>query len=324
MGTRVLITGIGGFVGSHLAELLVREGAEVHGLDRDDSHPNLAAVARDVRFHRADLLDEAQTARAVSASRPDVVFHLAAQAIPARSWQHPRATFQVNVLGTLELLEALRARGAAPLVVLASTADVYGAVDETARPVREDHPLGPRNPYAASKVAQETVVGQYAAAGAVRSVILRVANTVGPRLSRDLAASAFAAQIAEAEAGAPRVVRVGNLAPRRDFVDVRDVARAYQLAADSAEPGRVYNVGTGSAVPIRVVLDLLLAQARVRMAVEEDPELQRHDDRPALALDATAFRRRTGWAPAVPLQQSLRDTLEHWRAAVTTEARRTT
>ena len=329
------MTGISGFAGSHLAEALLHEGAEVHGLVHEGPpRPNLRAIEADLALHSANLLDLDGTRRAVRDARPEVVFHLAAQPVPAQSWRDPRATVEVNVLGTLDLLEALRDLASGPLLVLASSAEVY-APDEGEAPLREDHPLGPDNPYAASKVAQETLVDQYARAGVIRCVILRAANQLGPRLHPELVASAFARQIVRAEGGGERVVRVGNLSARRDFVDVRDMARAYVLAAERAEPGhaydseagdarpksaRVYNVGTGSAVPIRTILDLLVAESRVPVEVREDPARRRPDDRPALALDASAFRERTSWAPAIPLRRSVRDTLEHWRLAAAVHA----
>ena len=312
----MLVTGISGFAGSHLAEALVREGAAVHGIVHEPApHPNLRAIEGDLALHSADLLDVDATRRAVREARPAIVFHLAARPVPAQSWRDPRATFEVNVLGTVDLLEALRDLGSVPLLVLASSADVY-APDPSEAPIREDHALGPDNPYAASKVAQETLVDQYARAGAIQAVILRAANQLGPRLHADLVASAFARQVAQAEAGGERVVRVGNLSSRRDFVDVRDMARAYLLAADRGALGRLYNVGTGTAVPVRTLLDLLVTESRVPLEVREDPARRRPDDRPALALDATAFRERTGWAPTIPLQRSVRDTLDHWRVVL--------
>lgn len=317
---RVLLTGISGFAGSHLAEALLREGAEVHGLVHEGPpYPNLRAIERDLSLHPADLLDVEATRRAARDARPQIVFHLAAQPVPSQSWRDPRATFELNVLGTLDLLEALRELGSTPLLVLASSAEVY-APQESDAPLREDHPIGPDNPYAASKVAQETLVDQYARAGMVKAVILRAANQLGPRLHPELVASAFARQIVNAEGGGERVVRVGNLSARRDFLDVRDMAHAYVLAAARAEHNRMYNVGTGSAVPIRTILDLLVAESRVPVEVREDPARRRPDDRPALALDATAFRERTGWEPAIPLRRSVRDTLEHWRLAAAVHA----
>ncbi len=310
---RVLITGITGFAGSHLAELLVREGAEVHGIAHEDApHPNLRAIEREVSLHRADLLDAEATASAVRVARPAVVFHLAAQAVPGLSWREPRRTLELNVLGTLDLLEALRATGGARLV-LASSAEIYAPSD---RPVAEDAPLGPENPYAASKLAQEALVGQYARAGAIEAIVLRPANQIGPRLHPELVASAFAKQVAAAEAGGERVIRVGALTSRRDFLDVRDAARAYVLAAERGEVGRTYNVGTGTPVAIRELLDLFLAESRVRIAVRDDPARRRPDERPVLSLDASAFGARTGWAPEIPLERSARDTLDYWRAAL--------
>lgn len=317
---RALVTGITGFVGSHLAARLLADGFDVHGIARDVTTRAAPPDASRVRLHRADLLDAAAVERALREARPDVVVHLAAQAIPARSWQDPRGTVETNVVGTVVLLEALRALGTSPLLLLASTGEVYADAREDELPLTEDHPVRPASPYAASKVAQEVLVRQYGTAGHVRPIILRTGNQVGPRMSPELAPAAFARQIAEAERAGGGVVRFGNLEARRDFVDVRDVARAYSLAIERGESGRTYNVATGNAVPVRDVLDHLVAESTVRLRLVEDPARRRRDDRDALALDASAFRARTGWRPEIPLRRSLADLLEQWRAAVASTA----
>jgi GDP-4-dehydro-6-deoxy-D-mannose reductase len=316
----VLITGITGFAGSHLAERFVSAGNIVHGIAHEDPpFANLAAVADRVRVHRGNILDIASVRDALAAARPDTVVHLAAQAVPTHAAQDPVSAVRVNVLGTATLLAALDAHPEIRLV-MASSADVYGAPD--AELVDEGAPLRPANVYAATKVASEALVTEFGDRRTVATTILRPANQNGPRQHPGLAASAFAKQIAEAEAGiAEPVVKHGVLDARRDFLDVRDMADAYARAADLTDAGvAVYNVGTGVAVSVGEILQTLIALARVPMRAELDPERVRSGAPTAFALDSGRFRRRTGWAPRIDLRTSLKDTLEYWRGQVNAEA----
>lgn len=317
----VLITGITGFAGSHLAECFVTRGDEVHGIAHEDPpFSHLAAVADRVRVHRGNILDVAAVSDAIGAARPDAVVHLAAQAVPTLAALDPVAAVRVNVLGTATLLAALDAHPEIRFV-MASSADVYGAPDSEL--VDESAPLRPANVYAATKVASEALVREFGDRRTVATTVLRPANQNGPRQHPGLAASAFAKQIAEAEAGlAEPVVKHGVLEARRDFLDVRDMAAAYVLATDLTEVGvAVYNVGTGVAVSVGEILETLIALARVPMRAELDPERVRSGAATSFALDAGRFRRRTGWAPRTPLRTSLKDTLEYWRAQVKAEVR---
>lgn len=317
----VLITGITGFAGSHLAERFVTRGDEVHGIAHEDPpFPHLAAVADRVHVHRGNILDVAAVKAALATARPDAVVHLAAQAVPTLAALDPVSAVRVNVLGTATLLAALDAYPEIRLV-MASSADVYGAPDSET--VDETAPLRPANVYAATKVASEALVREFGDRRTAATTVLRPANQNGPRQHPGLAASAFAKQIAEAEAGvAEPVVKHGSLDARRDFLDVRDMAAAYALATDLTETGvAVYNVGSGTAVSVGDILEALIALARVPMRAELDPERVRSGVPTAFALDAGRFRRRTGWAPRIDLRTSLRDTLEYWRGQVKAEVR---
>ncbi|HEV8229991.1 MAG TPA: GDP-mannose 4,6-dehydratase [Candidatus Limnocylindria bacterium] len=320
MPRTVLITGITGFAGSHLAERFVSEGASVHGVAHEDPpFPNLVAIADRVRVHRGNILERDALREALERSRAEVVVHLAGQAVPTLAARDPIAAVRVNVLGTATLLAALEEHPEVRLV-MASSADVYG--DPDASTVDEDAPLAPGNVYAATKVAAEALVHEFAERRDAATTILRPANQIGPRQHPGLAASAFAKQIAEAEAGlAPPVVRHGSLDARRDFLDVRDMARAYALAADVTDRGaHVYNVGTGTAVAIAEILEILREQAAVPIRAEVDPERVRAGSAGVLALDARRFRERTGWSPRIDLRTSLRDVLDYWRAQVLQKA----
>jgi GDP-4-dehydro-6-deoxy-D-mannose reductase len=311
---RVLITGITGFVGSHLAERLLADGLEIHGIAFEPPpYANLATIASKLRIHRADLSDPDSLRAAVTAARPDAVVHLAGQAIPSLAQRDASGTVNLNVVGTANLLAALATLDGARLVY-ASSADVYGLPDRV--PVDEDAPLRPTNVYAASKAAAEAFVREFGDRAGHPAVILRPANTNGPRQHPGLAASGFAKQIAEAEAGLVEpVIRHGRLDAQRDFLDVRDVAAAYAAAIGLApERTETYNVGSGEPVSVDRVLRTLLHLARIPVRTELDPERVRPGDPTVVALDASRFRTRTGWTPKMTLERSLADTLEHWRS----------
>ena len=311
---RVLITGVTGFSGSHLAEHLLSRGDEVHGLAHErPPFRNLAAVKDRVRIHEGDITRVEDVEGALAGSQADAVVHLAGMAVPTLASADPVAAVRINVLGTAALLTALERRPKTQLV-FASSADVYGAPDRV--PVDEEAPVRPANVYAATKVAAEALTRELGPRHGAPVVILRPANQNGPRQHPGLAASAFAKQIAEAEAGlAEPVVRHGRLDAERDFLDVRDMARAYAAALDLTEAG-TFNVGTGRAVAIAEILDTFIALARIPVRAELDTSRVRGGDPTRIALDATRFRQKTGWSPRIALADSLRDTLDHWRAIV--------
>ena len=316
---RVLITGITGFAGSHLAEHLVSRGDEVHGLAHEQPpFRNLAAIQDRVRIHEGDITRLEDVQAALAGSRADAVVHLAGMAVPTLAAADPLAAVRVNVLGTAAVLSALEEHPRTRLV-LASSADVYGAPDRV--PVDEDAPVRPANVYAATKVAAEALTRELAARHAAPVLILRPANQNGPRQHPGLAASAFAKQIAEAEAGlAEPVVRHGRLDAERDFLDVRDMARAYAAALGVSEGG-TFNVGTGRAVAFAEILDTLIALARIPVRAELDPSRVRGGEPTRMALDAARFRQKTDWSPRIALADSLRDTLDHWRSSIREGAR---
>jgi GDP-4-dehydro-6-deoxy-D-mannose reductase len=309
---RVLITGITGFAGSHLAEHLVASGHEVHGLAHEDPpFANLAAIKGRASIHAGDITRLEDVQSALAASRPHAVVHLAGQAVPTLASADPIAAVQLNVLGTSALLTALESPGRTRLVI-ASSADVYGTPERI--PATEDAPLRPANVYAATKVAAEALTREFGARHGAPVVILRPANQNGPRQHPGLAASAFAKQIAEAEVGlAEPIVRHGRLDAERDFLDVRDMARAYAAALALEESG-TFNVGSGKPVAIAEILHTLIGLARIPVRAELDPGRVRGGEATRLAVDATQFRQRTGWSPRISLVESLRDTLDYWRA----------
>jgi GDP-4-dehydro-6-deoxy-D-mannose reductase len=314
---RALITGITGFAGSHLAEYLLAEHpeVEVYGLYRWRSRmENIRDVTGRVRLLEADLRDYSSIRTALEVSRPDYVFHLAAQSFVPSSWTAPNETLTTNVSGQVNLFEAVRHLGLDPTIQIACSSEEYGMVLPEEVPIREENPLRPLSPYAVSKVAQDLMGYQYFQSFGLKVVRTRGFNHTGPRRGDVFVTSNFAKQVASIEAGLQEpVIRVGNLEAVRDFTDVRDMVRAYWLAVTRAKPGEVYNIATGVGITIQELLDRLLGLSEVEVRVEQDPERMRPSDVVRLVGDASKFRADTGWEPRVPFDQTLSDVLGYWR-----------
>ncbi len=317
---RALITGINGFVGGHLAEHLLDIGQyEVSGVARQPVL-SLPQLHERVTLYSADLSDLSQVRNVLEASRPDVIFHLAGQANVQRSFQDASGTLETNIFVQLRLFDALITLGMRPLILITSSNEIYGHVRPEDLPLDENTPFRPVSPYAVSKATQDLLAYQYYVSHQLRTIRLRPFNHIGPRQEEAYVASAFAAQIARIEAGQqPPILRVGNLAAERDFSDVRDMVRAYGLAANHAEPGSAYNIGSGQPISIRWLLDTLIEHSHVPIQVELDPARMRPADVPLVIADSRRFRQVTGWAPQIPLQQTLLDILSYWREKVRRE-----
>jgi GDP-4-dehydro-6-deoxy-D-mannose reductase len=314
---RLLITGINGFVGGHLAEhLLASAIGDVWGLARQPSFV-LPELRGRVEFVAADLGDLDQAVAALASVQPDLIFHLAGQANVPRSFAEPAQTLTTNILAQLNLFQAALRLKQNPLFLIVCSNEIYGRVAPDDLPIDEDTPLRPVSPYAVSKATQDLLAYQYYVSHKLRTIRLRPFNHIGPRQTEQFVASAFAAQIARIETGGQEpLLRVGDLAAERDFTDVRDMVAAYALAARHGEPGQAYNIGSGRTVSIRWLLDTLLAFSARDIAVEPDPARMRPADVPRVVCDSRRFRERTGWAPQIPLEQTLYDILEHWREQV--------
>ena len=316
---RVLITGIAGFAGSHLAEHLLEVGGlEIHGVTLGrHGVANIARVLGQVHLHQGDLCDAAWVAQTMHALHPDQVYHLAAQAAVSLAWSQPAETLTNNILAELNVLEAARCLDRPVTVLVIGSSDEYGLVTPDDLPVAETTPLRPNNPYAVSKIAQDYLGYQYFLSHGLPVIRMRPFNHTGPRQSTGFVVPDFAKQIAEVEAGLrPPVLRVGSLAARRDFTDVRDIVRGYELVARLGEPGEVYNLGSERAYAIEDMLAMLLEMSRVSVKVEQDPGRFRSSDIPAVVSDCAKVRERTGWAPKMPISQTLREVLEYWRPRV--------
>jgi GDP-4-dehydro-6-deoxy-D-mannose reductase len=315
---RILITGVSGFVGPYLVNH-IRETDPEHEIWGLVWTSDLAEVPSSVDRVEGDLTDLSSLAAALDQTRPDVVFHLAAASSVANSWEHPGRFLEVNAVGTVNLLESIRALDLETRTVVASSGEVYGIVPIDRQPIEEDTPLAPLSPYAASKAAQDLLTAQYFHGFGMDTVRLRLFHHTGPRRPPLFVASSFARQLARIEQGLdPPTLAVGNLEANRDFTDVRDVARAYWLAATRGIAGEAYNICSSRRTSIRELLDNLLAQSQVEVQVEVDPDRLRAADIPYLVGDHSRFSATTGWQPDIPLDQTLGDLLDWWRDEVTT------
>jgi GDP-4-dehydro-6-deoxy-D-mannose reductase len=313
---KVLITGIAGFAGSHLAELALREGAEVVGTVLPGAPTdNLGVLRKDVATLDSDLTEPGAAAAVLRATRPDRVFHLAGASVVGTSWELRADVLRTNLEATYQICEGLRRHPVPCLVV--SSGEVYGIVPEAEQPIPESRPWAPLSPYALSKASQELYAGYYARAEGVPLVIVRAFNHVGPRQGLGFVWSDVARQIADIEKKQGRgVLEVGSTTTRRDFTDVRDMVRAYWLVLDRAAPGSIYNAASGRAVSIRELIDGFLASATCPIEVRQVPQRVRLIDVPLLLGDASRLRALTGWAPTISFRQSLEDVLDDWRRRV--------
>jgi GDP-4-dehydro-6-deoxy-D-mannose reductase len=315
---RALITGITGFAGSHLAELLLAEHSEVEvwGTYRWRSRmDNVDHLVDRVRLVEADLRDFASLHRMLDIVRPERIFHLAAQSFVPSSWSAPAETLSTNIEGQANLFEAIRALKLDPVIQIACSSEEYGLVLPDEVPIRETNPFRPLSPYAVSKVGQDMLAYQYFRSYGLKTVRTRGFNHTGPRRGDVFVTSNFAKQIARIEAGLQEpVIEVGNLEAVRDFTDVRDMVRAYWLATERATAGEAYNVASGEGISIRSLLDRLLSHSPTEVEVRVDPARLRPSDVEVLIGDASRFRSETGWEPRIPLDQTLVDVLDYWRA----------
>jgi len=315
---RVLITGATGFVGGHLAEHLLEAGDVIVGLSARGQWPEeLAHLARGVRLERFDIVTEPleTLTNLIDRKRPEAIYHLAAQANPRDSFDNPKATWILNLGGSLNLIEAVRAAGLdpAPRVLLVGSGVCYGNPPPEHLPVSETCPLRPNNPYAASKAAVDLLGIQAHLGYDLDVLIARPFNHAGPRQSDRYVLGSFARQIVEIERGERDHLAVGNLDVVRDFTDVRDIVRAYRLLVERGRAGEAYNIGTGRDAPLSRLLDLLTGLARAPIDVRSDPARHRPVDQPRLLADASKLRAATGWEPQFPIQETLEDMLDDWR-----------
>jgi len=314
---RALITGISGFVGSHLAEYLLKYtdwhvSGTVFG-----PYGNIAPLCNKLELYPAELsrLDVVQFI--LEQARPDVIFHLAAQPLPALSYHDPWATLETNIRVQLNILEGVARWNRECRVLVVGSSEEYGLVYADELPIKETNPLRPLNPYAVSKIGQDMLGLQYHLSHKLYTIRVRPFNHIGPRQRLGFVAPDFACQIAQVEAGLREpYIEVGNLDVARDFSDVRDVVRGYHLLVMHGQPGEVYNLGTGQSHSIRELLETLLAASKVDIEVRQDPARLRPAEVPNMVADCTKLKEHTGWQPGFNFVQSLHDVLDYWREQV--------
>lgn len=314
---RALITGVTGFVGSHLAEYLLKEEVEVYGIARWRSKlDNIEHITNNIQLINADIRDGHSLERVIGESKPDYIFHLASQSFVQMSWWAPADTMETNAIGTIHLFEAIMKSEIDPKIQVAGTSEEYGMVYPNELPIKETNPLRPLSTYGVSKVAQDKLAYQYHKSYSLKIVVTRAFNHTGPRRGEVFVTSNFAKQIAEIEKGKEPVIYVGNLGARRDFSDVRDVVRAYWLALEKCEFGEVYNICSEKTRTIQKVLNLLLSMTNKNVEVRQDPSRMRPSDVEILQGDCSKFRKQTGWKPTIPFERTIEDLLNYWRERV--------
>lgn len=318
MAKKALVTGIAGFVGGHLAELLLHNGFEVYGLTRPRSKmDHIESIINKLHLEDADILDSHSLYATISRIKPDYIFHLAAQSFVPTSWVSPSVTLEVNIVGSANLFEAVRQAGIDPVIQIACSSEEYGLVYENELPIKETNPLRPLSPYAVSKLAMDYLGYQYYQSYKVRIVRTRGFNHTGPRRGDTFAESTFAKQIAMIEKGKQEpIIHVGNLDSKRDYTDVRDMVRAYLLAMEKCDPGEVYNICAGKAVQMSDMLKLLLSFSKIKAEIKPDPARMRPSDVPVLIGDNSKFVAKTGWKPEISFEKTMEDLLNYWRERV--------
>lgn len=314
---RALITGISGFVGSHLAEhLLANTDWEVAGTIYGPDH-NIRHLSDRLELYPAELSHLPVVEFVLERASPHVIFHLAAQPLTGQSFRDPWGTLSTNISMQVNLLQAMVNLKLDCRILIVGSSEEYGLVREEDLPVDEETPLRPMNPYAVSKIAQDMLGLQYCLSHGLDTIRLRPFNHIGPRQRPGFVAPDFARQIALIEAGLQEpIMRVGNLEAERDFTDVRDVVQAYTLLATQGERGQVYNVGSGHSHPIRELLETLLSYTTVPITIEPDPDRMRPSDVPRVVCDYRRLHEATGWKPSFSFGRSLHNVLDYWRERV--------
>lgn len=322
MFKRVLITGITGFVGSHLAEYILsnHKGIKIFGLVRWRSPKNnISKILDRISLYHGDLEDYSSLEKILSEIKPDVIFHLAAQSYVDFSFLSPISTLNTNVIGTANLLESVKTLklggGFNPIIHICSSSEVYGQVKENEVPIKETNPFRPASPYAVSKVGEDMLALQYFLSWKIKTIRTRMFTHEGPRRGEVFAPSNFAKQVAAIEASRQKpVVFVGNLESVRTFMDVRDAVRAYWLLVNKCTPGEVYNIGGRETMTVGDMLRKIISFSRKKnILIKVDPKRLRPSDVTLQIPSVEKFAAQTGWKPKVKFDTTLKDTLNFWR-----------
>jgi len=313
MSRKILITGATGFAGSYLAEFLQGENEVFGTYFTKESRGRLRGVLDRVKFLELDLRRKDQVEKVVKESDPDEVYHLAALSSPWKSFNDPAGVLENNIVGQVNLFEAIKKMKKRPRVLVIGSADEYGLVDKEDIPIDEEVCFNPTNPYSVSKLTQDYLGRQYFLSYGMSVVRVRPFNHIGPRQEKGFVVSDFAIQIAKIEKDGGGKLRVGNLKAVRDFTDVRDMVRAYVLALREGEVGDVYNIGSGKGYSIGEILDILVSYSKRKIEIEEDEKLFRQVDNPEIICNNKKFVEVTGWEREFEIAKTLEDVLDYFR-----------
>lgn len=305
---KALITGINGFVGKYLSKYLIEKGYEVYGTVIEDN-----VQMDDVEIYKMNLLDKKEVIETIRKIKPDQVYHLAGQSAVGLSWNNPTLTIDVNVNGTINLLDSIRQENLDVKVLIIGSSDQYGPIKPENCPINEEHELNPSSPYAISKVTQENIAKLYVKAYGMKIVMVRAFNHIGPMQSKNFVVSDFASRIVDIESGKQSVMKVGNLDAYRDFTDVRDIVRGYNMLMERAAIGEIYNIGSSKAIKIQEILDILISLSTKNIKVEIDKDKLRPSDVPIVECDNSKIKTHIGWQPELDIRETLKDTLDYWR-----------
>lgn len=305
---KALITGIDGFVGYHLYKLLISQGIQVHGTTINKEYTN-----EEITVHHMNLLNKDEVIDIIKNVSPDYVYHLAGQSAVGLSWKEPVLTMNVNVNGTINLLDAIREQKINCRTLIIGSSDQYGPVTPDMCPIKETQSLNPVSPYGISKCTQEQIAKLYVDAYKMDIIMARAFNHIGPMQGKNFVVADFASRIVEIERGSEPVLKVGNLDAYRDFTDVRDIVKGYTLLLRKGCSGEVYNIGSGKSIKVKDILDILVKCSSVDIKVELDPNKIRPIDVPKVECDNSKIKIHTGWEIESEIHQTLKDTLNYWR-----------
>ena len=311
---KALITGVNGFVGEYLASYLQTKQIEIHGtiIVGECRNP-------DVQVRYMDILDEKQTLAVISEIRPDCIYHLAGQANVGLSWKEPSMTMNINVMGAVNLFEAVKKAAPQCRILVIGTADQYGVVTADMCPLKESTPVSPKSPYALSKSMQEQAAGFYVREHGLNIVMVRAFNHIGPSQRQGFAVPDFASRIAEIEFCLKEKIYVGNLNVARDFSDVRDIVRGYYLLMEKGTAGEVYNIGSGKPIMVKELLQILLSLSNREIEVREAPDKMRPSDAPVIYADCSKIYESVGYKSEIDIHDTLKEILDYWRLRVKEE-----
>ena len=308
---KALITGVDGFVGKYLSEYLLKQKYEVYGTTISEKYKN-----EKIKIYKMNLLDEKEVNKVIKMIKPDKIFHLAGQSAVGLSWEKPVLTVNINVNGTLNLLEAVRNYSKDSKILIVGSSDQYGPIKPEECPIKESKIQNPQSPYGVSKKAQEEMCKLYVNAYHTNIIMVRAFNHIGAGQSTNFVVADFASKIAQIEKGSEPVLKVGNLESFRDFTDVRDIVRGYSLLLEKGKIGEIYNIGSGKEVKVSEILKKLVSMSKKEIKIESDPNKFRPIDVPLVVCDNSKIKKDTGWETEFLINDTLEEVLEYWRSVI--------